>query len=271
MKHRLGTSGSVILSNPKLYSELFWEGINHIEIGEFPDEDALNKFLEIKKGKEISFGIHCPILRGESKYDLIEKVQYEPSYAWKQLELEAEKMSAVGAEYLLVHFPYFKEEVTCNTDKLIEEGLKKLNSIQERYSIQLVCEPKLGLNRSGVGINYLQNFPIDIWKKYNIKLCIDIGDYMIATGEEILNYLIKWNEFIKVIHLHNAYYEGDEYIWIPVHPTQEQDGSKHRVEKIIRFLAKDEEKIFVFEHTPDTNPSKEFVKEGFKWVRKLIS
>ena len=35
MAHKLGVSGSTIYSNPKLYSELFWEGIEHIEIGEF--------------------------------------------------------------------------------------------------------------------------------------------------------------------------------------------------------------------------------------------
>ena len=46
MKHKLGVSGSTIYSNPELYSELFWEQIEHIEIGDFPNEDAVDKFLE---------------------------------------------------------------------------------------------------------------------------------------------------------------------------------------------------------------------------------
>lgn len=266
MANRLGVSGSIIYSNSELYSELFWDGINNIEIGEFEDEEALDKFLELCKEKQASFGIHAPVLRSGSKYDLIEKVKYDSKYAWEQLELEAEKMSAIGAEYILVHFPYFKEETLENTNELIEEGLKKLRYIQDKYSIDVVCEPKLGLNKSAVGINYLDKFPKDIWGKYNIKLCIDIGDYIIATKENIFNYTEKWNEFIKVVHLHNIKYEGDKYIWIPVHPTQEN----HNVEEIIKFLAKSKDVLFIFEHTPETNPNKEFVEVGYNWVKSLI-
>lgn len=93
MSHSLGVSGSTILSNPKQFSELFWEGINHIEIGEFPDEPAFQYFLELNKQKRLSYGVHSPLLRDGSKYDLIQKVQYEPAFAWEQLELEAERLS----------------------------------------------------------------------------------------------------------------------------------------------------------------------------------
>ena len=55
MKHKLGVSGSTIYSNPELYSELFWEQIEHIEIGEFPNEEAVDKFLELCKDKNITF------------------------------------------------------------------------------------------------------------------------------------------------------------------------------------------------------------------------
>lgn len=270
MQHKLGVSGSTILSNPELYMELFWEQIEHIEIGEFPNEEAVDKFLELCKEKNISFSIHSPLLRNGSKYDLIEKVYFDSEYAWEQLELEAKKMSTLGAKYLLVHFPYFKQEVEMDTDEIIEEGLKKLRYIQNKYSIEFVCEPKLGLNRSSAGINYLNKFPIEIWAKYNMKLCIDIGDYIIATGNEILNYIFKWKEFIKVVHLHNIHYEGDGYIWIPVHPTQEHSGN-HKVKEIIKFLSKSKEVTFIFEHTPETNPNKEFVNEGYKWVRSIIN
>ncbi|MCM1988243.1 TIM barrel protein [Oceanirhabdus seepicola] len=271
MAHKLGVSGSVILSNPEHYSELFWEGIDHIEIGEFYDEKALNDFIKQCREKQISFGIHSPLMRNGSKYDLIERVQYDSEFAWEQLELEAEKMSSLGADYLLVHFPYFKDEITGNANELIEEGLRKLSDIQNKYSIELICEPKLGLNRSAAGINYLHNFPKGIWGKYNIKLCIDIGDYIIATGEEIFNYLLKWKEFVKVVHLHNVYYQGNKYIWVPVHPTQKYEISNYKIEKIIRSLSQCEDVSFVFEHTPHTNPSKDLVNEGYEWVRFLIS
>ena len=269
MGHKQGVSGSTIYSNPELFSELFWEDAEHIEIGEFPDEKAFYKFLDLSKEKKISFGIHSPLLRNGCKYDLIEKVQYEPEYAWEQFELEAKKVSALGAKYLLVHFPYFKTETKYNPNELIEEGLKKLSYIQKQYSIEIVCEPKLGLNRSAVGINYLNNFPVEVWKKYNVKLCIDIGDYIIATKDKTLEYLLKWREFIKVVHLHNIHYEDNEYLWIPVHPIHETSGN-HKVEKIIMFLAQSKDVTFIFEHTPETKPSKEFVYEGFKWVSSLI-
>lgn len=269
MTHKLGVSGSTILSNPELYSELFWEGIEHIEIGEFPNEEAMKKFLELCKENNVSFGIHSPLLHNGSKYDLIEKVCYDSKYAWEQLEFEAEKMSTLGAQYLLVHFPYFRQQVKGNTNEIIEKGLKKLMHIQNKYSIELVCEPKLGFKRSSAGINYLNEFPIEIWAKYNIKLCIDIGDYIIATNNEVLNYIHKWEDFIKVVHLHNIHYEGDKYIWIPVHPTQEYSGN-HKVKEIISSLSKCKEVTFVFEHTPHTNPDKKFVNEGYKWVSSII-
>lgn len=271
MGNRLGMSGSIIYSNPELYSKLFMEGIKHIEIGEFSEKEDFNKFLEVCREKGCTFGIHSPLLRSGSKYDLIEKFKYDPEEAWDMLEAEAEKLSALGAEYLLVHFPYFKGEVTANTDELIEEGLKRLNYIQKKYGIKLICEPKLGLNRCSAGINYLQQFPINIWRKYNIQLCIDIGDYIIATSEEIINYLEKWKEFIAEVHLHNIHYEEQVYIWTPVHPSQEDDERFHKVEEIIKFLARCKDVIFVFEHTPETKPSEEYVDEGLKWVSKIIN
>ena len=41
-------------------------------------------------------------------------------------------MAASGPRYLLVHFPYFKEEVDVDTNEIIGEGLKKLTYIQNR-------------------------------------------------------------------------------------------------------------------------------------------
>lgn len=54
-----------------------------------------------------------------------------------------------------------------------------------------------------------------------------------------------------------------------VHPTQEYSGN-HKVEEIIKFLSQSKGITFVFEHTPETNPNKAFVNEGYKWVSSLI-
>jgi hypothetical protein len=57
MGHCLGVSGSVILLNPEQFSELFWDGIDHVEIGEFPTEASFNEFIKLSKKKEVSYGI----------------------------------------------------------------------------------------------------------------------------------------------------------------------------------------------------------------------
>ncbi|WP_429848138.1 sugar phosphate isomerase/epimerase family protein [Brevibacillus panacihumi] len=269
-KHRFGVSGSTILTSPEQFGELFWDDIDVIEIGEFPNESAFRAFLDLCKEKQMPFGVHSPLLRNGSKYDLIEKVSFEPIAARKNLEREAALLSRLGAEYILVHFPYFKGETTENVNEKIENGLKDLSRIQKEYGIPIVCEPKLGMGRSAKGIQYLDSFPIKKWEKYNLKLCIDIGDYLIATGDEIVTYLEKWKDHIKVVHLHNVAYEGDRYIWIPVHPSHEDKGKQYKIAHILSFLSKCKEINFIFEHTPHTNPSKEFVLQGYLWTRNIV-
>lgn len=269
-KHRFGVSGSTILTNPEKFDELFWEEIDLIEIGEFPDEAAFHTFVDRCKRKQIPFGVHSPLLRSGSKYDLLEKVVMEPQDARKQLEKEAALLSRLGAEYLLVHFPYWKGETTENVHELIETGLQQLSRIQSEYGIPIICEPKLGKGRSAKGIQYLDSFPVEIWEKYALKLCIDIGDYFIATGEEILSYVKKWNDHIKVVHLHNVAYDDDHYIWIPVHPSHETNDEQFKLAHILTFLAQCKEVNFIFEHTPHSNPSEEFVLEGYRWTKKVI-
>lgn len=269
MGHTLAVSGSTILSDPAQFEALLWDGISHIEIGEFPDEEAFQKFLKLKEKHRLAFGIHSPIIRGQSKYDLIQRVHYDPAVALEQVEAEASRLVKLGANYLLVHFPFFLDETEENTIERIEEGLRQLSCIREKYGIEIVCEPKLGNNRSSAGINYLHNFPVHIWAKYNLKLCIDIGDYLIATDDKILDYLEKWKVYIKVVHLHNVDYIGDEYIWVPVHPSQETVGN-YKIGHIMRYLAQLKNITFVFEHTPQLIPSEAYVHEGYEWVRQLV-
>lgn len=270
-KNILGVSGSSIYSDASKFNELYLEGIEHIEIGEFSSEGDFENFLEFNNTKSTSFGIHSPLVRSGSKYDLLEKVKFEPKYAWEQLECEAKKLSKLGAEYLLVHFPYFKGEALGDTTGIIENGLKRLKGIQDTYNIDIICEPKLGMKRCSKGIEYLQKLPKELWGKYNIGLCIDIGDYIIAMGDEIIKCLEKWKEFVRVVHLHNIHYEENNYIWTPVHPDDENDKNKHKVKEIIKFLAKCEDVIFIFEHTPETKPSTKFVMEGVKWTSNIIN
>jgi sugar phosphate isomerase/epimerase len=260
------------MTDPSKFNELFIDSIHHIEIGEFSDQNAFEKFLAIKSNKKVSLGLHSPLYRTGSKYDLLEHVFMEPENAWVHFENEIKMMSELGAEYVLVHFPYFQSEGVENSLFKIEVGLKRLRNLQDKYNMVIVCEPKLGLNRSSVNIDLLHQFPIEKWAKYNIKLCIDIGDYLIGAKEKTERYIRKWRDYIKVVHLHNVEFTQDKYIWIPVHPTHEEDGIHFNVQTIIGELAKcKEEVIFVFEHTPHSNPTREFVTEGIKWVDGILA
>lgn len=145
-----------------------------------------------------------------------------------------------------------------------------MHLLQERYSITIVCEPKLGLNRSAFGIKALDSFPIEIWDKYGIKLCIDIGDYLLATGDQVMDYIKKWKKYIKVVHLHNVEFHNNKYIWVPVHPSHETDDSHFKVRDLIYKLSKSLGVFFVFEHTPHTNPTETFVNEGISWIKDII-
>lgn len=271
MDNYIGLSGSVILTEPEKFPLLFTnEKVSHIEIGEFPNEASFHNFLQLLNKHNVTFGLHSPLYRSQSKYDLLEKVQFEPKLAWEQFESEVNYMSQLGAEYILVHFPYFKEEKDIDTMEVIENGLKRLHILQEKYSIKIVCEPKLGHKRSTFGIRALDDFPIEIWDKYGIKLCIDIGDYLLTTGDQAIEYIEKWKGHIMVVHLHNVAFQNNQYIWIPVHPSHEKDNSHFKVRNLIDKLSESSGVFFVFEHTPHTNPTEKFVNEGIDWVIDVI-
>ncbi|GAA0351159.1 hypothetical protein GCM10008932_00430 [Alkalibacterium iburiense] len=232
--HSIGISGSTILSDPKKFTYLFNKKyVKHIEIGEFSNQDAFKTFLNEHNRHGLTFGLHSPLYRNQSKYDLLEKVHYDSEESWIQFEKEVKHMSELGAEYILVHFPYFKEESERDSNTLIDNGLKKLQVLQEKYNIPIVCEPKLGLNRSSVGIDALHDFPVETWDKYNIKLCIDIGDYLMSAGSQTIEYIKKWEKYILVVHLHNVEYIGDDYFWIPVHPSQEENPNYYTIQDLI--------------------------------------
>jgi sugar phosphate isomerase/epimerase len=257
------------MSDPSLFEELFIENINHIEIGEFEKEEDFQTFLQLVRQNNKTFGLHSPLIRDQSKYDLLEEFQYKPEDAWIQFEKEVKRMAELGAQYILVHFPYFQGEVS-NPSELIEAGLQRLSKLQSTYDIQIVCESKLGLEKSPKGIQYLDQFPIETWEKYGLKLCIDIGDYLLADRESALTMIKKWKNHIKVVHLHNIEFTEDKYIWVPIHPSHETDGEHYPIKEILYFLATCSDLFWVLEHTPHSNPTWEFVSEGINWLSNNI-
>ncbi|MED1864972.1 TIM barrel protein [Fictibacillus nanhaiensis] len=267
MKHIIGISGSTIMSDETKFNDLFraHDQITHIEIGEFQNEEAFQRFLALLKKSNKTFGIHSPIYRSGSKYDLLEELQYTPEQAWTLFEKEIQRLVKLGAQYILVHFPYFQGSAR-NPDTLIVQGLKRLSELQKTYNMPIVCEPKLGLNQSPKGIEYLNAFPIALWEKYGLKLCIDIGDYLLATEEKTLNMIEKWKDHIKVVHLHNIEYMDDKYIWVPIHPSHEDDGQHYSIKEILHVLSSYRDLIWILEHTPHSNPSETFIQEGIDWL-----
>ncbi|GGB67149.1 sugar phosphate isomerase/epimerase [Fictibacillus barbaricus] len=269
MSHQIAISGSTIMSDTTKLHNLFIGEVTHIEIGEFESEETFQIFLKLQQSSNKTFGVHSPLFRNQSKYDLLVEFQYKPEEAWVQFESEMKRLAEYEAQYILVHFPYFQDE-TENPIELIEAGLQRLSALQVEYNLPIVCEPKLGLWKSPKGIQYLHDFPLSLWEKYGLKLCIDIGDYILAAGEHALGMIHKWKDHIKVVHLHNIEFIGDKYIWIPIHPSHENDGSHYPIKDILSDLSTCQDLYWVLEHTPHSNPSQKFVKEGINWLRNDI-
>lgn len=91
-----------------------------------------------------------------------------------------------------------------------------------------------------------------------------------ATDDLVIDYIQKWRDHIGVVHLHNIEFHNDKHIWIPVHPSHENDGLHFNIRAILEFLAKCNEVFFVFEHTSQTNPTEKFVAEGIQWIKEII-
>ncbi|RWZ59986.1 sugar phosphate isomerase/epimerase [Halobacillus fulvus] len=267
MPHRLAMSGSTIMSDASQFHKLFNKECSHVEIGEFEDMKSFEEFLEQREKHQVTYGVHSPLIRGESKYDLLEEVQYPVEEARRQLVREAAILSERGAEYLLVHFPFFLNEATDSSRSQIEEGLHFLKELQDQYQLPIVCEPKLGKNRSSYGIERLHAFPNNLLKKYDVSICIDIGDYRMATKEEWKTYVEPLLPFTKVIHLHNVVLGEEYYYWSPIHP----DFDHYDMKPMIELLSSGGRKYFVLEHTPHTNPSARQISEGVHWVSQLIT
>ena len=267
----LGVSGSTIMSDPDKFNELFKYNLSHIEIGEFKSRHDYKLFINLLEDSLKTFGIHAPLFHGNSKYDIIEHVHFSPETAIHHLEKDAKTAAFLGAKYLLVHFPFFRTENEGDTAKIIEKGLQALSRIQKKYGVEIVCEPKLGDMRSPFGIEYLNNFPIETWKKYSLKICVDLGDYVMAAGDDLraFEYIKKWTDFIRVVHLHNVDYIEANYHWKPMHKDDEADGH-HDLVPIVKYLAGLDDVYFVLEHTPHMGYSGEYILQSTEYIRSLI-
>ncbi|ASF39999.1 hypothetical protein CEH05_12970 [Halobacillus halophilus] len=270
MESTLGMSGSTILSDPGQFDQLFKSGIDHIEIGEFPDEASFYRFLKMARRNQVSFGIHSPLIRGNSKYDLIEHVYVDPLEARINFEKEVALAARVGAEYILVHFPYVKGPVSSNPQPMIEEGLCYLSELQKKYKLSIVCEPKLGHNRSPAGIHYLQQFPEEVWDTYQLSICIDMGDYRMAAGDKWKEYIVPLLPYTTVVHVHNVSFLDDKYYWVPIHPELNTIDGHFDMKPMIEILAEKKGKYFILEHTPHSRPTEAYVAEGMEWLHNLI-
>lgn len=266
----LGVSGSTIFSDAKKFAQLFDYKLEHIEIGEFKNKKQLKRFARMLSHSLCTLGIHSPFLRNKSKYDLIEHVDYSPAQAFINLNSDAKKAKYLGAKYLLVHFPYFDDKVPDNANAIIEDGLIALKKLQDLHEIEIVCEPKLGAGRATDGIKHFNNFPIEIWRKYNLKVCIDVGDYVMAYGEKnMLDPIIKWQDFIRVVHLHNVGYPNGGYVWRPMHPDDAKKGY-HNLADTMAFLNTLHEVYFVLEHTPEEDYTTEYLKQSTEYIKNLL-
>ncbi|GGE44949.1 hypothetical protein GCM10011391_24740 [Pullulanibacillus camelliae] len=270
MATQLGISGSTIMSDTKQLETLFTYGLSHIEIGEFADPQGFERFMQLQKGRGMTFGIHAPLYRTGSKNDLLQKISFDPELAWEQLEKEAKQLSILGAKYILVHFPFLATSLGEDAHVQLERSLQRLKGIQDRYGLPIVCEPKLGPDRSPLAIETLQQLPIEIWETYNLKLCIDVGDYALAVGERLMAVLKKWLKFVKVVHLHNIEFQGKQHFWVPIHPSHEQDPEHLKIVPLLTLLSQAPDVIFILEHTPHLSPGQTFVNEGIEWLKSLV-
>ena len=73
---RVGVSGSTVLSESARLDELFWDGIDHIEVGALSSARDLDYLLARAKEQAISVGFHSPLFAGGSKYDLLKHIQH---------------------------------------------------------------------------------------------------------------------------------------------------------------------------------------------------
>ncbi len=268
---RVGVSGSTVLSESDRLDELFWDGIDHVEVGDLSASTDLDTLLTHARQQSISVGFHSPLFKGGSKYDLLTQVQQSPEQAWHQLEEELGIAQDNQVEYVLVHFPYFPLASEDYPIPQIEVGLNRLRSLQASYGTKVLCEPKLGIRRDPGGIGILKFYPVDQWREFGVLMCWDMGDYLLAseTLEECLVELRRWRDVIDALHVHNVKVTSEKYYWVPVHPSYEDSEDFFTIKPLLSEI-KEMNALLVWEHTPHFTPDHGFVLEGLQWVKGIL-
>lgn len=72
---KIGILASAVLSETGWLEELFRPDIEHIEIGLFEDRAVADRFASRSRQRGKRFGIHSPLIRGGSRYDLLEGLE----------------------------------------------------------------------------------------------------------------------------------------------------------------------------------------------------
>ncbi|NKB66901.1 MAG: TIM barrel protein [Candidatus Latescibacteria bacterium] len=270
---RFGVSGSTVLSASERLGELFWEGIDHIEIGSMASAADLDFVLQGAQARSLSVSFHSPLWQGGSKYDLLDQYQKTPQEAWDQVAEELTMAREKGVEYVLVHFPFFLtgEVAQAKAEEQIDTGLQRLAELQAHYGVHIVCEPKLGLKRDPAGLDILRAYPVERWRESGLGFCWDMGDYFLGTADwaDCRGQLRRWQEVIDVIHVHNGVVRGDRHSWIPVHPSHEGADGYFPVAPFFAEAGR-RNALFLWEHTPHIFPDRAFAQAGFSWARSLI-
>ena len=263
----IGISASAVLSKTDRLDELLRRDVTHVEAGFFENIEIADPFVKNARQRGKSVGIHSPLIQVGSKYDLLESVDMPSEDAWHQVEEEAKWCRGRGVQYLLVHFPYAPQSGTL-TNEVVRSGLRRLATIQSRYGVSIVCEPKLGDDLNLGAIDWIKTAPPRMFSESNLKLCWDVGDHLLANGNEAryLEEYRRWRKSIQVVHLHNVRREGRLYRWTPPHPNKSLVDSDHDLRPIISELA--DGMIVVAEYTPQPVASPQNVDATFHYLNE---
>ena len=125
----IGLSASAVFSQTDRPAELFRPDVDHIEVGMFEDRDIADQFVRDSRIRGKTVGIHSPLVRGGSKYDLLGQVDVPIEDAWLQIENELAWCRSAGTSYLLVHFPFVMATGTLDLTRVTDD-LGRLSRLQ---------------------------------------------------------------------------------------------------------------------------------------------
>lgn len=263
---KLFISAATTLSDPNRWEELIRPGIEGLEAGFLADGD-LPVLVALAQRHGLPWGVHSPLHRGGLTNEILGPDGLLPDAA-AQLLQEAERLSGLGARYLLAHFPWFAGDN--GTAEVVARGLQDLLSVQTEAGLPLILEPKLGIARHPGGIGLLHRLGPDALR--GARLCLDLGDWWLAAqglGISCATLIRPFLPLAATLHLHHVNMDKPEYIWTPIHPSTDAPFGFHAI--IQEAMAANPDLILVLEHTPHLVTSEAYVREGIEWLHSVIS